>query len=374
MAKPSRDHIPGLDGIRALAFLMVYFSHMGLGHSFTGGIGVSIFFFLSGYLITTLLRVEARDTGTISIFEFYTRRFFRIFPPLYLTLLLACLLFQMGWIGGSFSWKGISYILLYWANFRLAGPHYGWPDGLAVTWSLSVEEHFYLIFPLLFLAIFTLSKKKQAYILGAICAAELLWRSILAYALHANPARIYLYTDTRFDSILLGCLLAVAANPLFDGIPQWFKARPRFYGVGCAIAVMIVEHIPVVNRALSYTLIGLLLFPVFWFAVSYSSDPYSNWLNAGWLRTIGRWSYALYLGHAVIISIVEHQTHVGPTTAAILAAAPVLLFGYLMEKLVEKPCYRLRNRFLRWHKARQVAKEKVLSYEATPKSEESPVS
>jgi peptidoglycan/LPS O-acetylase OafA/YrhL len=350
VGSPCREHIPGLDGIRALAFWMVYFSHMGWKHSFTGGTGVSIFFFLSGYLITTLLRFEKWETGTISIFEFYVRRFFRIFPPFYLTILFSGLLFALHLIGGSFSWKGISYILLYWANFRLAGPHSGWLDGLAVTWSLSVEEHFYLIFPLLYLCIFHLSPKKQAAVFAVLCGLGLVWRSILAYGLHASPTRIYLYTDTRFDSILWGCLLAVLANPLFDSIPRWFKASPRLFTVLGVIGVMAFDHIPKVKTTFSYSLVDLSLFPVFWYAIHYSSAPYSKWLNASWLTIIGKWSYALYLGHEVIISLVQRLGHFGTNTAAFLAIPPVLLYGFLMSRLVEKPCHRLRNRFLCWYR------------------------
>jgi peptidoglycan/LPS O-acetylase OafA/YrhL len=346
----SREHIQGLDGIRALAFLLVYVSHMGLGHSFTGGTGVTVFFFLSGYLITTLMRVESRDTGTISIFEFYTRRFFRIFPPLYVTVLFASVLFSLHLIGGSFSWKGISYILLYLANFRLAGPHYGWPDGLAVTWSLSIEEHFYLLFPWLYLSIFHLSQKKQAVVIATLCGLGLLWRSILAYGLHATILRIYLYTDTRFDSILLGCLLAVLANPLFDSVPGWFTRSPRLYAALGVMGVLFFEHIPYLNLAISYSLVGISLFPVFWFAILYSEDRYCRWLNASWLKTIGKWSYALYLGHQVIISLVERAGHFHETTAALVAMAPVLGYGFLMSKFVEKPCNRMRNRFLQWHR------------------------
>jgi peptidoglycan/LPS O-acetylase OafA/YrhL len=359
---PRREHIPGLDGIRALAFLMVYFSHMGWGHSFTGGTGVSIFFFLSGYLITTLLRFEKQATATISIFEFYVRRSFRIFPPFYLTVFLSSLLFTFHLIGGSFSWKGICYVLFYWANFRLAGPHFGWLDGLAVTWSLSVEEHFYLIFPVFYLCIFRLSPKKQAAVFATLCGLGLLWRSILAHGLHASSARIYLYTDTRFDSILLGCLLAVLANPRFDSIPRWFRASPRLMAGLGVIGVMTLDHIPKLNAAFSYTLVGISLFPVFWYAIQYSSDPYSRWLNSSWLTTIGKWSYALYLGHEVIISVVQRLGHLKMSTASIVAIPLVLVYGFLMSKLVERPSNRLRNRFLRWYRKPKIQSVTEPSY------------
>src|SRR5437016_5429614 len=79
-------YIPSLDGIRAVAFLFVFVAHAGLGNVVPGGFGVTIFFFLSGYLITTLMRREAERSGTVSLRIFYARRFLRIFPPFYLVL------------------------------------------------------------------------------------------------------------------------------------------------------------------------------------------------------------------------------------------------------------------------------------------------
>src|ERR1700739_2193320 len=93
--KNSNFNIPALDGLRACAILLVFVSHGGLDNLVPGGFGVTVFFFLSGYLITSLLRLEALNSGTISLRAFYTRRVFRIFPPMYLTVALA-------FIAGSF--------------------------------------------------------------------------------------------------------------------------------------------------------------------------------------------------------------------------------------------------------------------------------
>jgi len=85
-------HIPSLDGIRAVSFMIVFLSHAGLERLVPGGFGVTVFFFLSGYLITTLLRMEAERTGSIDLRGFYLRRVFRIFPPFYLFLALFAVL------------------------------------------------------------------------------------------------------------------------------------------------------------------------------------------------------------------------------------------------------------------------------------------
>src|ERR1700716_896812 len=101
LSAPGEGHIPSLDGVRALAFLIVFISHAGLKDLVPGGFGVTIFFVLSGYLITSLLRVEVERYGEIDIRSFYLRRAFRILPMLYLTLTVAILLGLAGETGGS---------------------------------------------------------------------------------------------------------------------------------------------------------------------------------------------------------------------------------------------------------------------------------
>lgn len=99
--KSDGHYIPSLDGIRALAVTTVFVSHAGLSHIIPGGFGVTVFFFLSGYLITTLLRREHEKTGQISLKHFYLRRVYRIFPPMYLVMLLAIMLSVFGLVGGA---------------------------------------------------------------------------------------------------------------------------------------------------------------------------------------------------------------------------------------------------------------------------------
>jgi peptidoglycan/LPS O-acetylase OafA/YrhL len=329
---------------------MVYVSHMGLGRSYTGGQGVAIFFFLSGYLITTLMRTEAFSAGTISITKFYIRRVFRILPPLYVTMLVAVLLYPTG-MNPELTFAGLASVVLYYSNFYML--HHRGMGGLGGTWSLSVEEHFYFIFPFIFVMTARLSRKSQAMILGITCTAVLVWRCLLAYWMHADPSRIYLFTDTRFDSILLGALLALWANPLFDRIPSWFSAHPRVFAAIGALGALGIDHVPVVNRAVSFSLLGLSLFPVFWFVIVYWEDPYIRWIENTWLRTIGRWSYSLYLVHPIIITAIGLKTHLSQTWCSLLAIAPCLMYGWGMEKFVEKPSHRLRNFVMRKRQVRQ---------------------
>ena len=141
--------IPSLDGLRAVSFLIVF-----LGHAFTkrwipGDLGLIVFFFLSGYLITTLLRLEYDETGGINFRDFYLRRVLRIFPPLYLVLGAGCLLTLTHVLDNTLWPRAVlaqaCHLTNYWIVFH------GWWNGMApgswIFWSLAVEEHFYLVFP-----------------------------------------------------------------------------------------------------------------------------------------------------------------------------------------------------------------------------------
>jgi peptidoglycan/LPS O-acetylase OafA/YrhL len=346
MAATTQKHIPGLDGIRAIAFMMVYFSHMEFGRSFVGGDGVAIFFCLSGYLITTLVRREAEATGAISIKAFYIRRIFRIFPTLYITLLLAILL-HFANLNPSLNLPALSSVLFYYSNFFMInhGGH-GGMGGLAVTWSLSVEEHFYLIFPFIFAMICRMSRKAQATVLGAICVLCFFWRCVLGYGMHVEKYRTYLGTDTRFDAILMGSILALSLNPLFDRLPSWFRGRPRQFAIAGLIVALTIDHIPVVNRGVSFTIQGLALFPVFWYVILHCQDRGIQWLESPQLRIIGRWSYSLYLVHQIFITAVQLATGLNGPISASLAIAPCLAYAWAVEKFIEKPSYNLRNLIL----------------------------
>src|SRR5687767_2974535 len=112
-------HIPSLDGLRALSFLIVFWAHAGLPFvlKIPGGFGVTVFFFLSGFLITTLIRIESQSTGTVSIRNFYLRRALRILPPFYIVLALSVLLTQAGVLEGALDGKALFAQAAHFANY-----------------------------------------------------------------------------------------------------------------------------------------------------------------------------------------------------------------------------------------------------------------
>ena len=211
--------VPSLDGIRAISVLLVVVAHSGVSTIVPGGLGVTIFFFLSGYLITTLMLAESERVGKIAISRFYARRIFRLAPPLLTTLAIAYGLTYFGLLGGQITLEGLTTQILYFANYHtifLDPSNNKIPSGTGILWSLAVEEHFYIFFPL-FMALVVRNALRPRTIgiaLIIICVVILAWRIHLAHSPEFFSDRTYLASDTRIDSIICGCLMAVLINPL----------------------------------------------------------------------------------------------------------------------------------------------------------------
>ncbi len=345
---PGSLYIPSLDGIRAISFFLVFFAHAGLGDTVPGGFGVSIFFLLSGYLITTLLRAEFARYGRISLGGFYLRRVLRILPPLYIVLALAVALALIGkrpipFAGTLAQALQVSnYYEIYASDPRSMA-------GTTVLWSLAVEEHFYLIFPLLYVWMcprFTV--RRQTVILLAICAAALAWRCILHFHFHAGVVRTYFGTDTRFDCILFGCVFAVVANPIFhDPLHGWFLRWMKWLLPLC-VAVLLGTFLirdDSFRETFRYTLQGLALIPLFIAAIQYQQSLPVRLLNLPVTRFLGVLSYSLYLCHLVIIESIQRSwTTANLVLTGTVSLACALCFATLVHYWVERPCTRIRKR------------------------------
>jgi peptidoglycan/LPS O-acetylase OafA/YrhL len=342
--------IPSLDGLRAVSFFMVFLAHAG-APGIPGGFGVTVFFFLSGYLITTLIRVEMEETGRVSLRHFYLRRVLRILPPFYILLGGATLLAGLGFLWGDLTTPAVLAQTFHYSNIFIA--YTGWKGiaaGTGVLWSLAVEEHFYFVFPALFVALhrFGIRKKKMAIAFWAICAVVVVWRSILVFYFHSSIERTFIVTDARFDSMLFGCALAVFRNPALDDTerplsPIWTRVLLPL-GIALLLFTFGVRSNEF-RESVRYTLQGVGLYPIFVTAIRYpGSGPY-RFLNLGFVRHLGVLSYSLYLGHHVIIDGVNKHLDAGTFPRAVLALVLSLLFAETMYHVVEKPCAKLRRRF-----------------------------
>jgi peptidoglycan/LPS O-acetylase OafA/YrhL len=344
--------IPSLDGLRAASFFLVFLGHAGtplIPLAIPAGFGVTVFFFLSGYLITTLLRLEIEQHQSINFKHFYLRRLLRIWPPFYLVLVGACVLTLNGALGGEFELPSVAAQALHYCNYWLiAHTAKGMPPGTVVYWSLAVEEHFYLLFPALYTLLVRagLSGKQQRSVFLLLCGAVLVWRLVLICVLGASFDRTYLASDTRFDSMLFGCSLAVAGNPALD-LPK--KERPGLSdvalflaGVGALLASFMYRG-QVFRETFRYSVQGLALYPVFLTAVRFPSWGPMRVLNLRFMKYLGSISYSLYLVHHVILIAVERRLP-NPQINGPLALAIAIAVSSAIWFLIERPFANLRKR------------------------------
>ncbi len=353
IAPPDSLYIPSLDGIRAISFFLVFLAHAGLGGSLIpGGFGVTIFFLLSGFLITTLLRLEFNRHRHISLGNFYLRRVLRILPPLYIVLVLAIVLFRLGKGHPEIPIAGTLSQALQVSNYYqiFASPAITMP-GTGVLWSLAVEEHFYLLFPLLYVWMCPrFSVNRQVTILLSLCAAALVWRCTLHFYFGADSIRTYYATDTRFDSILFGCVFAVVANPIQkDPLHEWILRRMQWLLPICVLVLLATFLIrgEGFRETARYTLQGLALIPLFIAAVYYQKSWPVRFLNLSFVRFLGVLSYTLYLCHSIIMESIDGTWTINPVLAGALSLACAFCFATLVHYLIERPCARLRKRLSR---------------------------
>jgi peptidoglycan/LPS O-acetylase OafA/YrhL len=345
-------HIASLDGIRAIAALIVFAAHAGLDEIVPGGFGVTVFFFLSGYLITTLLRREYEETGGISLRHFYLRRIYRIFPPLYLVLAILILLGLTGVVRNDMDALGIAAQLAHLTNYYVASfPNVTDPMVAPFTvpfWSLAVEEHFYLLFPLALL--FLLKRNplpRVAQALFLVCCAVLLWRCFLVLIVDAGSHYIYHATDTRIDSLLFGCIMGLWLNPALDPAPA--KIRPRTWALLCALGAALLL-ISFLNRSdgfrdtFRYSLQGLGLFPLFYCAVRFHRSPLFAWLGIWPMRMLGLISYTFYLSHEACIDLAKLMLGSQGVLRALLGFAMAVAFSAACYVVVERRFARLRRK------------------------------
>lgn len=346
------SRIPSLDGLRAVSFLLVFADHVGLGRAvpvLAGDLGVTIFFFLSGFIITTLMRSEFEKNGSVNIGHFWLRRALRILPPFFLVVGAATLLALMLYPSGTVYGPAVVAELLLYANYwGIYGINDGAP-GTGVVWSLAVEEHFYLLFPLLYTAIQKchMPRQRQAFLLWSLCAAVLAWRCVLVIGLHATSTRVTLATDTRMDSILFGCALAVWNNPAVDA-PYRTPNIWKYLLLPVALATLAASVLfrdPVFRATWYFSVQGVALTCVFICAVRYPLWAPFRFLNWRPVAFIGVLSYSLYLVHDVLLRAARQlwPNHHGGQHAVIALAASIVV-AWTIYALVEEPCARLRKK------------------------------
>ena len=290
---------PALDGLRGVAILLVILSHAHVPLFEGAFFGVDLFFVLSGYLITSLLLMEMQSAGRLDYWRFYRRRFFRLMPALALFLGTYCLVAPFLWPDLTDIYSDALVSILYLADYGIA--FFDSPDTLLHMWSLSVEEHFYLIWPPLLVLVLRFTPTGKAWrAIALLWLLSSLWR--IFWVLEGQQFyEIFFRFDTRVSGLFAGALLAA----LLVEKPQFYETMKaqRSYAMWLPLAVPLLmalqwdNHdamiwgIPVVECAAVVVLL----------AVHQHSGLVYEMLTAPVLMKLGQWSYGIYLWHYPVV-------------------------------------------------------------------------
>lgn len=351
-------YTPALDGLRGISIVAVLAFNSGSIGMQGGFVGVDIFFVLSGFLITALLIQNFRRTGEVGLKNFYIRRALRLLPALFVLMFCYCgyavLIQPIDKVFTTF--EGVLYTLFYVANWVQVPPNPHAIGALSHTWSLSVEEQFYIFWPLLLLLLLKLNNKRIVLlILLSLVAISILlnvwfWHSEVPYL------RMYFGSDTRANEILIGCITAlilpwcmvrqIERPRSADRLKSSFHVASLISLAGILLSFFVLRH----NTAFVYNggftaisigtavlIVDMLLFP----------SRLSRLFELAPLVWIGKISYGLYLWHWPIFEASRQllEAKMDPLFYEITRIGVSVLVATASYYLLEKPILRLKHRF-----------------------------
>lgn len=341
--------IPSLDGLRAISIVMVLLGHLEGSAGLPvrslpfawGELGVTVFFVISGYLITSLLLKEQDRTGTVSLKMFYFRRTLRIFPAMYVFLAVIVALAAMGLLAGpdepervQVHHADIIAAATYVMNFRV---HHTW--WLGHTWSLSVEEQFYLLWPAAVAFLGIAGGLRGA--IGAMVAAPL-FRVVFYLAFPDLRELVYSAFPFVFDALATGCVLAILRRQLWAN--RWYRAllESRLFVLVPVIVGTIYRLRPSVGVFLlvGSTLINIGIAMCIDWSMRFPQSQVGRLLNSRPLVWVGVVSYSLYLWQQLFLCR-YHTSWFTTFPFNIVLAFAAATASY---HLVEQPFLRLRER------------------------------
>jgi peptidoglycan/LPS O-acetylase OafA/YrhL len=359
-ARASYDYMPALDGCRAISIALVVVSHSGLEHVVPGLLGVLIFFVISGFLITRQMIAEIERTGRLGIRAFYLRRVFRLAPAL--LAYIAMFTVVLGALGAVISptqiLSGVFYFANYYTIFVGFPPH----NPIPITWSLSVEEHFYIVFPFLMIA-FRRNPGRILPLLVSLVVAVLCWRlylfthcdsggAWLAGQLGCGRTRDFRThgTDVIFDTILYGSIAALLLHYHEAACRRWLLRRAVVIGAGLALLATLAYRdvlfrdtvrFSIQSIAIAALIVNLLFNPAL--------ETPRRLLSLPPMLLVGRLSYSLYLFHFGVLntlySLLGTEHSLSNPVAVILYYILSGLMAVASYHLIEQPMVKLRKRF-----------------------------
>jgi peptidoglycan/LPS O-acetylase OafA/YrhL len=341
--------------LRALAVAAVLAFHTGASWAVGGFLGVDLFFVLSGFLISGLLVAEWERRQQISLRRFYARRALRLLPAVLLVCAVVLIFGPVatGADARNALWKGVAGTVFYFANWQQAFgllPLFQLTDH---TWSLAIEEQFYLLWPPVLLLTLTWARRRRIDPIKAaitvalgLAAASALLRLALWHG-EASVDRLYFGTDTRADSLLIGAALGLA---FATGRLEWARrSLPALAPWGLAVILLIFGLVHRQDAALylgGYTAIAVLVAVVIGGMALAPDSPLGRLLSLAPLVAIGRISYGIYLWHWPIFRYLHPaELGLGWFATQLVDIAVTLVAATTSYFLVERPLLRLRHRF-----------------------------
>ena len=356
-----RRYVPALDGIRALAVVGVLLFHFGVAGVNGGLLGVDVFFVLSGFLITSLLVEEWVATGTLSFARFYARRARRLLPALF--LLIALVAVYAAWFAqpdtrASIRGDALS-TLGYFANWHFVFSdqgyfvHFGPPSPLLHTWSLAVEEQFYLIWPGVAWLVLRHFGRRGLAVTAAVALVASAVVTVLLFHAGAGSSSLYYGTEIRTQEVMAGAFLAIVGPAItrwhtaLPGRPRrWRRAVLGLAGLSGLAGLVWMFHAVSGEGDFLYNggflVVAVATAGVVAVAVHQPENAVARVLALGPIRYVGRISYGLYLYHYPLFLMLDPE-HTGLGGWELLAVRLAATFAVSVASfhLVELP---IRNR------------------------------
>jgi peptidoglycan/LPS O-acetylase OafA/YrhL len=328
---------------------LVIFYHFGLEWA-NGAIGVTIFFVLSGFLITWLLLKEQDGTHAINLRAFYCRRTFRIVPAFYVLWLFTGAVYLLR--GHDLEWGVRISSALYVSNYYLGLARTGADTVLGHSWSLAVEEQFYLLWPMV-LVWAAGNTQRLIKVLSTIIVAIWIWRPLLYVVFHVSQSYIYRAFDTRADALMVGCMLAVLLRRGLL-IELFSRLCSHVLSPLISVALLIVSswiamhdssgvYRFTVGYALEPVIIAFFLVQM----ITLSAERIWGWFEHSALAYLGRISYSLYLYQQITLYSARRLTANYPVVVQLVfGVAATVAFATASYVIIERPFLALGRKFL----------------------------